>query len=183
MPRFFFHHFIFFFQLSVSQHSPGPSPGASLSLILLPHVTALLAPLLLCIHALRRLLARERKTTPLALLRRHQCSPEIFDRSSLSRLLLTLSPPSLRSKQSHHSMLSALVAAMANAARSSSSSMMTISSSPSSKIAMATLARRFSASAAAPRRSASLLPGSSSLRARAMPFALRAYAADAALVS
>jgi hypothetical protein len=75
-------------------------------------------------------------------------------------------------------MLSVLVAAMATAARSS-----VLSSSGSSRMMMASsttkIVRRISSSSSSHFRLASLLPGSS---ARAIPAALRAYAADAALV-
>ena len=91
------------------------------------------------------------------------------------------SPPSLSARPlspqtNTTSMLSALIAAMATAARSSVSSSGTrMATTTTTKL----VARRFSAALSpAPRPS---LPGCSS--ARSMPSALRAYAADAALVS
>lgn len=113
-------------------------------------------------------------------------APLALSSPSFSRpLSLSLYRHTNPSKTNKYSMLSALVAAMATAARSSipsSSSKMATTTATT-----ATLARRFSASSAP--RPAAALPGSSSplLRAspssRAMPSALRAYAADAALVS
>ena len=87
---------------------------------------------------------------------------------------LSLCTPSLSTNT--NSMLSALIAAMATAARSSVSSSGTrMATTTTTKL----VARRFSAALSpAPRPS---LPGCSS--ARSMPSALRAYAADAALVS
>jgi len=113
-----------------------------------------------------------------------------FERSSnrSQGVLLSLSltpfpspPPSLSARPlspqtNTNSMLSALIAAMATAARSSVSSSGTrMATTTTTKL----VARRFSAALSpAPRPS---LPGCSS--ARSMPSALRAYAADAALVS
>ena len=88
-------------------------------------------------------------------------------------------------QRNNNSMLSALVAAMATAARSSvsSSGSRTMATTTSTTTKQLVARRFFSAASSSRPSSSSLLPGGCPSAARAMPSALRAYAADAAVVS